>query len=631
MKIALAFVAVIVALLLGAALALQAGLLRAPVENYLSRKLQRPVAMAALRANVLSLNPSLHVKELKIDNAPWAGTAPLADIQQLDVYTRWGSLLRGKPVISKLEMQQGSVNLLRQASGRANWAGNEAKSGPLTLPAIRRFYLTQSHLNLVDEGKKLSLQATLNSQENNADSKQPFQVVGEGKLNNQPFKLNLTGGALLAADLNKPYPFTLELTHGATHVQAKGTFAQPFNSDNFAAGTVITGANLADLYYLTGLAFPITHAYKLEGVLGHEGSTFFFHKFAGKVGASDLSGDIDVDTSGDKPYLTAKLFSKLLDPRDAGVIFGQPDTTRVLPDVPLAVDRLRAMDADVKYKADAINVSTLPLKEVDLTLKLKDAQLAIKPLTLTLPQGTLTGSLDIDAKAEVPDVIIDVKLSGARLEDFMSKSGQPNALEGPLLARAKLHGSGTSVHKAAGNADGVVTVVVPGGQIRQAFAELLGINVSRGLGLLMSSDQQQTPLRCAVAHFEADKGMLVGRHVVFDTGVVLARGRGTVNLDTEALDLTLKGESKEPRLLHLMAPITVTGTLRNPRLGVRASGATAQAGIATVLGVALTPIAAILPFVDAGAAENANCTALLERAQDHGVPLKNVQIASPTH
>jgi uncharacterized protein involved in outer membrane biogenesis len=186
----------------------------------------------------------------------------------------------------------------------------------------------------------------------------------------------------------------------------------------------------------------------------------------------------------------------------------------------------------------------------------------------------------------------------------------------------KLHGSGMSVHKAAGNADGRVALVVPGGHIRQAFAELLGINVSRGLGLLLTGDRHETPVRCAIADFAVSKGAMQPRHLVLDTGVVVAYGSGSANMNDESLDLKLKGESKEPRLIHVLAPITVTGHFRNPKLGVQATGAAAQAGVAAGLAI-LNPLVALLPFVDLGAAENANCGALLSRAESHGVPLKS--------
>jgi uncharacterized protein involved in outer membrane biogenesis len=628
-------VAVVVTLLLLVALAdaaLYAGYLRVPLENYFSHKLERSVSIAGLRGNFIAPTPWVEAKELRIGNAPWAQTErnePLADVQKIKVAMRWPALLQGKLDIAELQLQQGEINLVREANGKANWRNSASQSAaPLALPPIHRFFLSKSHITINDAMHKLTFDGALDSYEGRRDTQQapermlPFNLTGSGMLNGEPFNLKLQGGALAGINSDKPYPFSFTFTHGTTHIAANGNFGGMFDFSTFSAHTTISGNNMADFYKITGLVFPITRPYKVEGQLSRDGDKFAFHKFAGRVGNSDLNGDFDVDISGKKPFLNANLNSKLLDPEDAGVIFGTPDPTHIFPDVPLDVQRLRAMDADVTYKADAINVNKLPLKQVSLKLKLRDAKLQIEPLALTLPQGTFTGSININAQQNMPDVDIDLKLSGARLEDFMAKIGQSSALEGPLVGRVRLHGAGMSVHKAAGNSNGRVALVVPGGHIRQAFAELLGINVSRGLGLLLSGNQTETPIRCAIADFQVAKGAMQPRHLVLDTGVVVSHGSGSANMNDESLNLKLKGESKEPRLIHVLAPITITGHFRNPKLGVQAVSAVTQAGVAAGLAI-LNPLVALLPFVDLGAADNANCSEILGRAETHGVPLKS--------
>jgi uncharacterized protein involved in outer membrane biogenesis len=155
---------------------------------------------------------------------------------------------------------------------------------------------------------------------------------------------------------------------------------------------------------------------------------------------------------------------------------------------------------------------------------------------------------------------------------------------------------------------------MPQGEMRQAFAELLGINAGAGLRQLLSGDQSTTPIRCAVADFGVSNGTATARTLVIDTGVVLVNGSGSVNLGTEQMNLRLDGETKEPRLLRVWSPITVNGPVRNPSLGVDGGEVTAQVGLAGLLGALVSPIAAILPFVDPGLADDADCGALIASA-----------------
>jgi uncharacterized protein involved in outer membrane biogenesis len=167
-----------------------------------------------------------------------------------------------------------------------------------------------------------------------------------------------------------------------------------------------------------------------------------------------------------------------------------------------------------------------------------------------------------------------------------------------------------------------VTVVVPQGEIRKAFAELTGINAIKGLILLWNRNQERTELRCAVAHFDVSGGVMRARRLVIDTGPVLVDGQGAVNLGSESLDLRLKGHPKKFRIGHLNSPIDVKGRLAAPHFSLEAGPIAAQAGIGAALGSLLSPLAAILPFVDPGLAKNANCSALVAEQAAVKAPVK---------
>jgi uncharacterized protein involved in outer membrane biogenesis len=203
-----------------------------------------------------------------------------------------------------------------------------------------------------------------------------------------------------------------------------------------------------------------------------------------------------------------------------------------------------------------------------------------------------------------------MRLSNARLESVLAFSGDP-PLVGALAGRVRLTGRGASVRQAAANANGDITLATPSGEIREALAELTGINVVRGLGLLLAEDESKIDVRCGVASFSVRNGMARTRSILIDTETVLIGGEGSINLREETLNLRLQGEPKEARLIRVAAPITLEGRLRSPRVGVAVEEAAGQAGIAAALGALLAPLAGVLPFVDLGLAEDADCTALL--------------------
>jgi uncharacterized protein involved in outer membrane biogenesis len=247
-------------------------------------------------------------------------------------------------------------------------------------------------------------------------------------------------------------------------------------------------------------------------------------------------------------------------------------------------------------------------------LVLADGVLTINPLTFVLDQGKFAGSVQIDARSDIPESNIDMRIEDVNLSEFKSATMKQAPLQGTMLGRFKFHGSGSSVHKFAANSDGAMSVVIPHGQISDVIAELTGINVLKALRLLLSKDQAQTEIRCGIVDFKDRQGSLNTTTVFVDTSNVLITGRGKINLDSEDIDLSLQGDPKKFRLLRLRSPITLGGTLDHPKLGIDAKKLAAQGGVAAALGTLLTPVAAAIAFIDPGLAKNKDCSDVMSLA-----------------
>lgn len=623
--------------------------LRGPISRFASAKTGREVAIEGnLNVKLLSLQPHATVERIRVGNPAWAGPGRTAEIEKLYVQIKVLPLLKGDLIMQSLEVTKPRLMLLRDGRGRATWDFSNGKktSTPFKMPAIRRFVVDDGQVRFSDAKRGITLQATVNATEQMGAANQGFVLAGKGSINRALFLIDVKGGPLLNVNPDKPYPFDADIRAGSTRVTAKGAVPEPFDLGRFAMNVTATGHDLADLYDLTGVALPNTPPYRLQGRLSRSERTWGLARIGGKVGDTDLSGDLTVETGGERPLLKADLKSRALDFDDLASIFGgAPDAgrgetvspqqvavgrtmaaqQRFLPDATLKVDRIRAMDADVRYAAANVRGAPLPLRAASLRVKLDAGVLTADPVRFDLPQGNIAGNARLDARKDVPVTSIDVRLSNARLEQLIPIGGASPPLTGGFVGRVKLTGAGASVRQAAANANGEVLAVVPGGEIREAFAELLGVNVTKGLGLLLSKDQSKTEVRCAVAHFQAKDGVLTANQIVFDTGPVLGTGKGSVNLEDETMAFRIEGHPKEVRLVRLLAPVNIAGPVRAPKIGVEASRAVAQGGFAAVLATAVTPLAAILPFVDLGLAKDASCGALIAQAGEQGVPVRTAR------
>ncbi len=610
------------------------------VASIASGKLHRPVRIDGnLRVHLFSFTPTATVGGLKVGQPDWGaktGLKPyLAEVDSVAVTAELMPVFIGRIVLPRLQVDRPNVQLYQDKVGRANWDFSDGtnKGKATKLPPIRNFIINDGHLTMTSVQRKLTFTGTVNAHEQADAGGQAFALTGDGSLNNRRFELSATGGPLLNVRTSVPYPFDMAVRAGDTRITAKGRVLHPFNLGELGGAVTVSGSNLADLYYLTGLTLPNTPAYKIAANVTRNNRIYDIAGINGRVGGSDLEGTLKVDTSrNNRPYLTGDLRSRLLDFRDLGSLFGATSANapqgaeisatptaktaarRLLPDATLDIERVRGMDAKVRYGALAVKASAkMPLRQVSLGVDLDHGLMILDPVEFSFPQGRLQGTARIDARNAVQQNSLDMRLTGLAVQDFLPNVSGSKPLEGILDARVKASGTGNSVHKAAASANGQLTLVMPRGRIRQSFAELMGINATKGLFQLLTKDPHQTDVRCGVADFQIHNGVMQTSNAVFDTGVTRVNGGGTINLNDESLKLVFKGKPKKFRLTRINAPIVVGGHLSAPKFGIDAGPAVVQGGLALALNT-------LLPFVSIDYAKDANCAGLMSDMQAKGAP-----------
>jgi uncharacterized protein involved in outer membrane biogenesis len=177
----------------------------------------------------------------------------------------------------------------------------------------------------------------------------------------------------------------------------------------------------------------------------------------------------------------------------------------------------------------------------------------------------------------------------------MRKDPSQPPLDGLLQGHLDLSGRGRSLRDLAAKVDGTITMILPQGTMRASLAELTGLDF-RGLGLTLTKNKEDTPIRCGVASFKAHDGTFTAQTLLIDTDPVLITGSGTIQLDSAVLDLELQGHPKHLRVLRLSAPLSVQGTLMHPAIGIEKGQRKFQ-------------------LVDPGHAKDADCGTLLAEAQ----------------
>jgi AsmA family protein len=694
----------VVLLITLAVLDANADALRGPLARMASRHLGREVRIdGKLQLHLLSWTPSVVINQLRIANPDWVHKpADMARLGKLQVSWSLPALFKGELLLPYVGLDDSDIDVVRDAKERLNWsfasgAPSQPSSKPAKLPILGSLHLGPGHLTVSDEVRKLRFNGTVKADQAANGGALSLSLQGDGSINGEPFELAASGDPLITAENHKPYTVVSRIKAGRTQMKSSITITKPFDMGSVVADIDASGDDMADLYYLTGLALPNTAPYTVSSHLQREGSQLKLTHFKGTLGNSDIHGTLSIETATERPRLTADLYTRLLDIRDLGPTLGsrakvqpsslskqqarhssetaeessakaraaaphaaktgaasspdvaeaagntlhlqgaQPKSAQtrtaeaqaadekaargatLLPDAKLDLRRIRGMDADVKYHAQAVKTDKMSINEILLDLHLNHGVMTFTPVSFVLPQGKLAANITVDGSQDIPEVKLDSRLTQVRLSQFKTKDGQ-EPLDGTMVGRAILRGRGKSLHEIGSTAAGTLSVVVPHGDIRSAFAELLGINAARGLGLLVTRNQDKTPVRCGVANFKAEGGVFAAQDIVIDTENVIILGKGQVDLGPESLDLTLNGQPKKLRFFRIKSPVELTGTLLKPKVGLKPGNTPGQIALATALGVLATPLAAVLAFIDPGLAKDADCGALLAEAQQQGTP-----------
>jgi uncharacterized protein involved in outer membrane biogenesis len=596
----LAVVAVSIILILGLAAALDAGFCRGPILLYLSSRMGRQIQVdGAIEAHLLSRNPRVTAERVTLGNPPWMPSGVTATIGKLSLAMVLPRIGHHFGVVS-VDAEGAALYLARDSKGYANWQLTDPSKGggDAKRLIIRHLSMPDAHVLLADERRHLQFDGIVSAGEaTGGTAPPPFLIHGTGQLNGRAASFDISGDPLATASHERPYQFSFSERSSGSRLDGKGFLQRPFNFQIIDTTFEATGADLKDLFYLTGIHLIDTGGYRLTGTASLRGTASEFRDLAAASGQSDVRGTVSVDSSGTRPKLAIELNSKLLRLADLGSrAAGRASVTDtaaplLLSDAKLSRDMVRRGDATVSFSAKEVDVGRMPLQQLKARATIRDGVLTVTSLLADLFQGKLTGRLKVDATPEVPAADVDLNVVDLQIGLVNHKDASPPPFEGPLKVRISITGRGSSVHEVAASANGTVTALLPQGEMRDSFAEMTGIDL-RGLGLLLTKNKKETAVRCAAAKFTARDGILTAEELIIDTEGVLITGDGQVHFDSEAVDLSLSGHPKSLRLFELHSPVLLRGTLAHPK-------------------VDLEPHHSSLSIIAPGRGKDADCAALL--------------------
>lgn len=635
--------------------------------------------------------PTFTARTITIGNPSWTKRPQLVELGGLQFRISPLPLLLHHLYIPYVQLTGLHVDLERNSHGDANWLfnfqqGTQPSSWKLTLGTIG---FDKGDIALDDAKSRLDLQVTItplqqaipydqlvaqaasdaradvgkdvgkdvNTEQTNPDASSnakhavyQFAWTASGSYQDAPVNGSGKTGAVLALQrADQPFPVQARLHVGDSKIALVGTLTDPMHLGALNLRLWFGGTSMAKLYPILGITLPDTPPYATEGHLSAEmhanGSRFSYRNFRGRVGETDLNGNLEVVTGGPRMKLTGDLHSKLLRFVDLGPLVGadsqtqkaqRGDTTKqptqkALPVEQFHTNRLRTMDADVSFDAARIDhPPSLPIDALSTHVYLNNGVLKLDPLHVLAAGGTVDGNLSMDGNVQPVSSAFDLRARHLQLKQLFPTVKAMQSSFGEINADLSLKGVGSSVSGLLSNADGEMKLLMNNGVISKTLLEAAGLNVANVVAGKLFGDKD-VHINCAAADLAGTHGAFDSRLFVFDTTDATINVTGTINFNNEHMDLDVTPHTKGLRVFSLRSPLYVKGTFKDPDVGVKPGPLLLRGGGAVALGVLATPAAALLALIVPSHGQEQNQCQQVLTALRNEPPPKASQVKHPAH
>ncbi len=603
--------------------------LAGPLERMLAKTMQREVRLgdADGKGTRIHLLGSIRIQTpgLRIGPPDWSREPYFVDAGEVDLalpYSALWQLRDGRTLqVRSLDVGRLSVRAERDAEARTSWqfgerSGKPKAAGHSAVPEFGRLQVRTGDVTYDDAPLKLHIDAQVQTDEGSGAARPGggLKVELKGRYDKTPLtgRFESTGALALVASGTPPVPVRLVLDAGAISLRFAGTATDVLSFGGLTGVFKASGPSLAAVGEPLHVTLPSTGAFSLDGRLRKDDRLWNVVVDRAVVGSSRLKGAFQFDRRPAVPTLNGDLDGEQILLADlAPAVGGAPagKTTlsasgRRLPQREFDLPSLKAMNASIRIDIRRLDLGTVyarPFSPLRAQLVLKDGVLTLDHVDAATADGRVRGMVRLDGTGRPARFETDLRLNDVDLARWLvlpRKGSQPPFVTGRLDGRVTLKGAGNSTAALLASTDGRLRASVRDGTVSHLIVEAVGIDLAQGLGMLVKGDDS-LKMSCAVADFAVKDGVLKPNAAIVDTSDSTITVGGRVSLADEQLDLRAVVSPKDFSPLALRTPVKIGGSFAHPKISLEAAPVARKLAGSVLLGL-VTPLAALIPFIDTG-------------------------------
>lgn len=597
-----------------------------PIEAIASDVFNRPVTIEKSIVLSTSLEPVFTLEGLRISDPGESASDTLMYLALARIQLELLPLLKKKLHIAEFSVHKLELNLEERADGSVNWVIDGDDTTTPEIESAEQQTAPDSNTN----GKKPSLEVvsdtiviktlslkdiivTYHTPEKNELSRYELSSCEGTMLPGKPLNLDIHGNI-------KSFPYTLGVEIAAldeflldnkswmnitaniaeTDLDFEGDINLAQAHRSLLLQARVAGDNLNSLNDLLKLDLPPLTGYGAEAIVLIKQDHVELKNLLIKTGTSSLEGTAKIIRDGARYDAELNLEAPLVqiddftfenwpDPGNNETV--APSTAEGKTQEQVAEQSAKPTGASEEEKMNRKLVDPEFLATIDATISiraaqvlsgkddlgsgsmdanLRDGRIAIEPLELNIPGGSIHMAASLKPGTDSSDASLSLKIENFDIGILIRRTKPESAMGGQVNLDVDLAASAASFEQILANGNGYFDFSGQLTNIQAGIIDLWAVNLVAAI--VSSSDENQSQINCIVGRWGVKDGILTPDLFVVDTSKMRICGSGTVDFKKQSLELDVTPKAKKAEFFSLATPLKVSGTFDDIGLGVKQGG-----------------------------------------------------------
>ncbi|MBK9161823.1 MAG: AsmA family protein [Nitrosomonadales bacterium] len=337
--------------------------------------------------------------------------------------------------------------------------------------------------------------------------------------------------------------------------------AQRFNLDKLVLSVNATGDKLPNKSVNSEMKGSVQIDAKKQSVQANLAGGLLQSQIKARVGVSGFA-DPAIDFDVDVDQFDADLY---MPKSSAGA---QPAEAK---EQPIDLSGLRKLNLNGSLRIGALKVANVKSSNVRLDMKARNGQVNIAPLSANLYQGSVKGSISVDAQA-TPSISINQTLSGINVAALTRDAADFDTLEGKGNIGMNLAMRGDTVSAMKKALNGTMSLSLADGAIKginiaQKLRDAQGM-LGKGSAQTQSANQsEKTDFSELKATFKVNNGVAHNDDLSLKSPLLRLTGNGDIDIGNDSMNYlakatlakTLEGQGGKDAVGGITVPVRASG------------------------------------------------------------------------